>query len=44
MDTLLGDASATLGLPDALSLEQILRNVRELEKRISEGSDTDYDE
>ena len=38
------DLSATLGLPQALSLEEILRNVRELEKRISKESETTHHE
>ena len=39
------DLSATLGLPQTLSLEEILRNVRELEKRITKESETpDHEE
>lgn len=38
------DYSATLGLSGALSLEEILRNVQELEKRINKGSDIEDEE
>ncbi|MBQ6808979.1 MAG: zinc ribbon domain-containing protein [Firmicutes bacterium] len=38
------DYSATLGLSGALSLEEILRNVQELEKRISKGSEFNDEE